>query len=327
MNRDLIERYIYAATKDMPKKQREDIAQELHGLIEDMLAERCGDAAPTEKDIRVVLTELGTPKELAARYDEDPKKCLIGQPYYNTYKFVLKIVLIAAAAGLTAVNLLLLWVEPKGWVDALTTWLSMVYNSLLAAFTIVTLLFSYFYHKNIRIAEHFSFDDLPPVPKKSQELSRSGSIFGMIGWVLFAVLLLAAPQCLGFSVDSNGVMNPMFHVSVVRSSWYIIVGIALCGVIRNIIQLLEGRYNRTVMTTTLLSNGLQGLLGLWWLTGFDLIRKGFADDFLANAGTQLQSSDSIIVTILNNLQPTFLIIMIFVLVADSITVCLKTLRK
>ena len=59
---DLVERYIYAATKRMPRKQREDVSLELRGLVEDMLAERCGSVTPTEKDIRIVLTELGTPQ-------------------------------------------------------------------------------------------------------------------------------------------------------------------------------------------------------------------------------------------------------------------------
>lgn len=34
-----IDRYIYAVTKRLPQLQRDDIAEELHGLIEDMLDE------------------------------------------------------------------------------------------------------------------------------------------------------------------------------------------------------------------------------------------------------------------------------------------------
>lgn len=78
MKNDLTERYIYAVTRRLPRKQREDVSMELRGLIDDMLDERCGDVVPTEKDIRVVLTELGTPQELYARYDEEADKCLIG---------------------------------------------------------------------------------------------------------------------------------------------------------------------------------------------------------------------------------------------------------
>ena len=79
MKNDLIERYIYAVTKQLPKKNREDVSMELRGLIDDMLSERCA-VEPTERDVRDVLTELGTPRELYAKYDEDADKCLIGQP-------------------------------------------------------------------------------------------------------------------------------------------------------------------------------------------------------------------------------------------------------
>ena len=40
MKHDLIERYVYAATKRLPSKNREDVSMELRGLIDDMLTER-----------------------------------------------------------------------------------------------------------------------------------------------------------------------------------------------------------------------------------------------------------------------------------------------
>ncbi len=101
MNHDLIERYLYAVTRRLPAKQREDVAEELRGLIQDMLDERCQGLNPTEKDIRVVLTELGSPSELCAQYDPSGKQCLIGPPHYSTYKFVLKVVLLCVAGGIT----------------------------------------------------------------------------------------------------------------------------------------------------------------------------------------------------------------------------------
>ena len=57
---DLIERYLYAITRHLPSAQRSDVAEELRTLISDMLDERCGSLPPTAKDVRVVLTELGT---------------------------------------------------------------------------------------------------------------------------------------------------------------------------------------------------------------------------------------------------------------------------
>ena len=323
MNHDLIERYIYAATKRLSRKQRDDVAQELRGLIDDMLNERCGEVTPTEKDIRVVLTELGTPQELSAQYDEDAKKCLIGQPYYSTYKFVLKIVLLAAAGGITIANLMLQMVEPQEWFAAITGWLVMVYNCLLAAFTIVTLLFAFFYHKGVQITEPFNFDNLPPVPKRTQEITKWECIAGIVFCVLFAVLFLVVPQILGIIIDVNGQKISLFEVSALRGTWYIILAFAACGIIRESVQLLEGRYNKRVLATALISNVISAFLSIWWLTGFELIHP----DFLANIPMLFEGENAIVINLFSNFQIFFLIVMLFALILDSIDVTVKTLRK
>ena len=82
---DLIERYIYAVTKHMKTAMQKDVAKELETIIQDMLEERCEDVIPTEHDVKVILTELGTPAELASKYKGETQDCLIGQPYYSLY--------------------------------------------------------------------------------------------------------------------------------------------------------------------------------------------------------------------------------------------------
>lgn len=323
MKHDLIERYIYAVTKQLPKKQREDVAQELRGLIDDMLNERCGEITPTEKDIRIVLTELGTPQELSAQYDEDAKKCLIGHPYYSTYKFVLKIVLFAAAVGITIANLMLQLVEPQEWFSAIIGWLEMLYNTLLATFAIVTLLFAFFYRKGVQITEPFNFDKLPSVPKRTKELSKRECIAGMVFIVIFVVVFLAVPQIMGFHIDRNGLRIPMFSVSALRETWYIIILFAICGMIRESVKLLEGRYNKPVLIVATVTNAISAILSIWWLTGFKLIHP----EFLANVATLFKGEDAFVINLFSNFQLYFLIIMLFALILDSVEVAIKTLRK
>ena len=97
---DLIDRYIYADTKHMKSAMKKDVAAELETIIQDMLEERCGDVTPTERDIKVVLTELGTPAELSSKYKGETQDCLIGQPYYSLYVYVLKIVTACVSGGM-----------------------------------------------------------------------------------------------------------------------------------------------------------------------------------------------------------------------------------
>lgn len=321
MNNDLIERYIYAVTRHLPRKQREDVSQELRTLIDDMLMERCGETAPTEKDVRIVLIELGSPQELYAKYDDSAEKCLIGQPYYSTYLYVMKVVVIAVTIGMAFANLILQMIEGQGWFEAVTGWLAMTYNSLLAAFAIVTLLFAFFYHKGIRISEPFNFDDLPPVPKKSQEVSRWENIAGIVFCLLFAIIFLLAPEVLCVFIEGTPVS--LFEITTIRETWFIIVAFTACGIIREAVQLTEGRYNKKVMTTALITNGISAVLCAWWLLGFDLINQ----TFLTNMETICEGENAIVITMLAQLDVFFLGVMIFALVLDTIEVTVKALRK
>lgn len=321
MNNDLIERYLYAATKRLSRKQREDVAQELRGLIDDMLTERCGDLTPTEKDVRVVLTELGTPQELYAKYDEEGDRCLIGQPYYSTYKLVLKIVLAAVAIGISVSSIILQMLEPQVWYGMAASWLTMLYNGFLSAFAIVTLLFAFFYRKGIKISEPFNFDDLPPVPKKSQEISKWDSIAGIVFSVIFVVLFVFVPEI--FCVVHEDVIISLFDVETVGNTWYIVLAFAACGISREVVQLMERRYNKKVLITALATNAVSAVLSIWWLVGFELMNP----TFLANMKDILSGENSIVIAVCANFDLFFLGVILFALALDSIDVTVKTLRK
>lgn len=323
MKNDLIERYVYAVVKQLPRKNREDVAMELRSLIDDMLAERCPMGMPTEKDIRVVLTELGTPQELYAKYDEDADKCLIGQPYYSTYKFVLKIVLISVSIGMAVSGLILQIMEPKGILEAIGTGLSMVYDGLLSTFAIVTLLFAFFCRKGVKLTEPFNFDDLPPVPKKKQEISKLDSIVGIGFDVVFLAIFLAAPQLLGMYTMGSGEIIPIFNVTAIRANWLVIVLFGALGILREIVKLMEGRYNRKVLITTAAADLLSAGTAIWWLTDENMFNPQFTQSILAQVG----SDDVVVMRIFENFPRFFLGVMLFALALDLINAIVKALQK
>lgn len=318
---DLIERYIYAATRRMDRKQREDVAQELRGLIDDMLAERCGSLTPTEKDIRIVLTELGTPQEVYERYDEDPHKCLIGQPYYAAYKVVLLTVLGAVAVGMTVSALILQMLERQGFLAMTSSWLALLWEGLLDCFAIVTLLFAFFSRKGVKLTNGFSFDDLPPVPKKSEVIPKWESIAGIGFCVVFLVLFLFTPEV--FSVIRDRQLISLFDLQAIRASWPLILGFAACGIIRELVQLLEGRYNKKVMITALVTDLLSALLAVWWLVGYDVLNQ----EFLNNMESIFAGEDRIVFAMFGSFDLFFLGVLLFALVLDVVDVTVKTLRK
>ena len=75
-------------------------------MITELHNARCGDAEPEDADLRAILTELGSPEELAVRYCGDEIKALISGIYLLWYKKMLRIVLPIVAAGVSFALLL-----------------------------------------------------------------------------------------------------------------------------------------------------------------------------------------------------------------------------
>lgn len=331
MKDSLIERYVYAVAKRLPSKMQEDVIQEIRGLIDDMLLERCGDVKPSEKDIRVVLTELGSPKELAEKYDTSAKNCLIGPPYFVTYKYVLKIVLVCVGIAMLVSSVFstvidsvevfknaeIMLQSTKFWIDLFSNMFVMVAEGLVFCFAFVTLLFAVFYHKDIKI-DNENLDNLPPVPKK--EISRADCIVGIAVSVVFAVVFLAAPQIFGVILDGKSFVS-ILNVSYVQRLWYVIVIFALLGISREVIKLIERQYNKKVMITTVITNVCSAVTAVFWLFNDNIINK----DFIAAVTNALQ--EDIPLAIFSNFNYFFLFCILLALTIDTLVAVIKTIKN
>ena len=162
---ELKERYVYAVSRLLPHKIREDISAELDTLIEDMLEERCQDRPAEEKDLRVVLAELGSPSEMANHYSPDKDKCLIGPPYFSAYKYVLRIVFLAVTGGMLLAGGITMvmdnWQKTKIFYEYLADlagWMGSIIMGLVFAFGFVTLIFAFFQRKGISLEDKAGTD-------------------------------------------------------------------------------------------------------------------------------------------------------------------------
>lgn len=328
---DLIERYIYAVTKRLPQKVQKDISDELRTLIDDMLVERCGELVPEEKDIRVVLTELGTPEELYEKYNPDNKKCLIGSPYYSTYKYVLKIVMICTIFGIILANIISGIFDfsksnsIENVVSSTATFIASLITNLIisvgVAFGFVTALFAFFYHKDIKIDTTSNLDSLPPVPKKNEKISKVDSIISIGISVIFLVVFLTAPQI--FCIVMYNEFIPIFNLETIRQTWYIIVMFSVVGIIRDVVRLIEGRYSKKVMIITIIANVSSALLAIWWLADDKIINPNISKSMtsLFDENGQFMSN------IFSNFQQFFLTIIIFALMLDMLVTVFKCLKS
>ncbi|MEU8128572.1 permease prefix domain 1-containing protein [Micromonospora sp. NPDC049049] len=88
----LTDRYLAATLRSVPAQRRDEIANELRASIDDMIEGRTDGGQDATTAEREVLTELGNPDVLAARY-ADRRLQLIGPTYYLLWLRLLKLLL------------------------------------------------------------------------------------------------------------------------------------------------------------------------------------------------------------------------------------------
>lgn len=322
---DLIERYLYAITRRLPTKQRTDVAEELRTLISDMLDERCGGLPPTTKDIRVVLTELGTPGEMVRKYTGGDGACLIGQPYYAQYLYVLKIVLACVAGGMLIAGALSLATGAEGGIlGGVLEGIASLMAALAFAFTFVTVLFAFFSHRGIEVEVMGSLDDLPPVPRESKNPARGDAVAGIVFSILGAVVFLLFPDVLNaLSHRSDGVPLDPFNTEAIRSSAWVIIAWTVVCVGAESFKLVEGRYTRRLLAVTLVSDLVVAALAVFWLTSFQLVDSQAIVQALQSSRDTL---DGPLLWAVSNAQAAFCGLVVVALVIDAVDSVVKTVR-
>lgn len=100
---NLIDKYIAAVGKHLPRKNRADIEAEIRSTLEDMLEERKQATGEAEDNTVIeLLKEYGAPRDVAASYTGP--RYLIGPRVYPTFELVTKIV-VAVLLAVTLVGL------------------------------------------------------------------------------------------------------------------------------------------------------------------------------------------------------------------------------
>jgi hypothetical protein len=236
---ELIERYIYAVGKRLPRKQRADIEKELKSLIMDELDERTGGREPGYEDIAAVLKEMGSPAEVAARYTEKGRY-LIGPALYPFYTMVAGIVAGALLLGLTISTILGLLQGQYGTDKVLQQVGLLVLRFITAAATglgFLTFIFAvierFMPEKEIQSfhdGDDWDPKDLPPVPEKYDVMKPGEQILGIVLAVAAIVVFNAFPQVIAIYCAGEGSCIPMLSQQALHHYlpfWNVVWGLSI----------------------------------------------------------------------------------------------------
>jgi hypothetical protein len=266
---EMIEKYIYAVTHRLPQSQRADIAQELRGLIEDMLGERTGGGPISDEIVEGILLELGNPEDLADKY-RGSERYLIGPELFHPYVTVLKIVFFALVVAMSVVFIIESMVEPGSVIEHIFGFVTSVISASMQAFVWVTIGFAIAQYKgvtpNTGIAEkngEWTPSDLPPVPDQKKRIKRGEAITGIIFSILFLVFLYSSNHVFGVLMFEDGeLVNviPFLNNERIEQFINIIYAITMIGIIKEGLKLIIGKWTKKLALYNLILNAVTVIL-------------------------------------------------------------------
>lgn len=246
---DLINRYVYAVTKSLPEKQREDIEKELKALINDMVEEDEGTETYDEK-VKKVLLELGDPDLLADNY-RGSRRYLIGPQNYDKYIMLLKIVSGAIFIGISiAVTISSIFSDQKNLVDILGNYFASLFSGLLQGFAWTTAAFAIAERHNINMNidgtenGEWNLSKLPMMPEKKAMIPPSESIFSIIFTAIFTAIFFLAPQLLAVYIHNDSGLNviPIFNLDILLGYRVLFLVIFILAILREALKLYSRRW-------------------------------------------------------------------------------------
>ncbi len=194
---ELLDRYLQAVKKYLPKRQQDDIIKELSenllSQIEDQEAEL--GRSLTEGELAALLRSHGQPLLVAIRYR--PQRYLIGPAIFPFYWFILKITVVLAVAFYSVINAVP-WIAETPTMERLVQLLDGIPHVAWTAAASVTLCFVaiefFTTHYNIKLN---CFDDwdprsLPQLDKISQKRTYH-PIYEFLANLVFALWMLVVP--------------------------------------------------------------------------------------------------------------------------------------
>lgn len=255
---ELLDRYLQAIKKHLPRKRQDDILAELRANYEAQLEDKEASLGRplTQGEAEDWLRQLGSPVAVAGRYL--PQQYLIGPCIFPVYWYVLKIAAFWAAIIYTVVCVVTLTLQPHTANDIANAFLRVpaVFFNLAAWITLVFVVLEFvstrFPQKLPPIAgisQQWSPSSLPPLEKSKSQHDKPRSRAIAVAEVIFNALalgwLLLIPA-LPILLFGPGVAY--FHASpfTLAHQWILfywcLVGLASLQLLLRIVNLYRGTW-------------------------------------------------------------------------------------
>ena len=327
---NLIDRYIAQVGKHLPRRNRADIEAEIRSTLEDMLEERKQAKGPADDaTVIALLKEYGSPREVAESYTGP--RYLIGPRVFPIFELVTKIVVaVLIALALVGLGLSLARSSSTGLELLKTIGESALglLGGLITAFGNIVLVFAILERvlpaKEFEEEEEWNPAELAKEPDPDR-VKFGEHIFEMFFLVLFLIVFNLYPGIIGigfFHENEWVFISPLLTDAFFRYLPWLNI-LVLLQLLFNVYLLRQGAWTvRTRVMNILLELGSIAL-AIAMLRGPDLVSLTTSQ----LAGTPLEESASVFVTIANlapSLALTIVIVVSSIEVAQAVFYVIKS---
>jgi hypothetical protein len=323
---EMISRYIYQVTKELPINSRKDIDDELRTLIFDMLEEKTlgNDASP--KDIDWVLTELGDPSKMADSY-RDKSKYLIGPTLFPNYILVMKIALVCSLIAMSLVTMIEILMNPVDLVTSITKIITNMVSSGFSVFTWVTIIFGIIEYSGVISKEsknEWNVSSLPSLPEQGQSISIVDPIVSMLFTFLLGAIIVLKPQLFGIYFY-NHTLNivPVFDILVLKKVIPLFILVFGLSIANEILTMIIRKYTLKLGIFCIISNTLQLGILIAIFTGFSIWNQNFMSELNRIFGDLFNSP---LGAAPNRFTNAFVVVLIMIYLIETGSVIYKTLK-
>ena len=267
----MIERYIYAVTKELPKDMRKEIRNELRKLISERMR-RLDNTLSEEEKIIKVLTNLGDPKKLANQY-RDKERYLIGPKYFEKYVMVMKIVMLSIFIGLSLVHGFSILFEVNSVLEVLGGYIGSLLSALLQGAAWVTGVFALLEYNEVSLdneekEESWHPNQLPELPNEKARISREESIFSIVFSTIFLTLFFFSPEAIGiyYFIGENMDFIPLFNLQALAIFRILIFIVFTFNILIELLKIIQGRWSRNLAIIVTVLNILSALILIYALS-------------------------------------------------------------
>jgi len=263
----VIDRYIYAVTKKLPRKLKNEIGSELKVLIDDMM-DGMDNALSEEEKVDKVLRELGNPQELASRY-RGKERYLIGPNYFDKYLFVMKTVVLSIFIGISVAWGFGSIFSIESIAGMIGDYIGTLLSATLQGATWVTGIFALLEYNEISVEtgmkqKAWDPSQLPELPDKKAIISRGESIFAIMIATIILTLFFFLPEIIGIYYKAGDGLNfiPLLNLEGLARFKVIIFLVFTTNILIELIKIIKGRWTMKIAIITTLLNVISATLSI-----------------------------------------------------------------